>query len=367
MNVGIFLLAAAATLPAFCACQFTPAETETYRRAAAPDVPFSERREAFQRSIEACPGDADLYRAFAALLIANRDFSNALPWIDKGLRLAPDDAVLNLRKGESLTALGQAEAGLAALSKVPQTGETQFFRGLAYQQLEDHRQAQECFLDAWKRGNEDAYVLYSLMREDRELGDKRAGLEHFQLMMKRFPNSVWMHVLLGDAHFQKGEEAQARQEYTEAVQLTPDLFEANFRLAYLAFEAGQNSSAVDYYRRALAVKPHHSEANVYLGEALRREGRISEAVQQLRHALEMDPKAALAYDSLAKALADGGRPAEAAVVLSAAEKNFPDNSAFPAMRARLLTKLGRTEEAKAESRRALEVIAEKNKKAALVH
>ncbi len=74
--------------------------------------------------------------------------------------------------------------------------------------------------------------------------------------------------------FRKAKIAQAREEYLEALKSSPDLFEANFRLAYLAFEAGQNGSAIAYYRAALAVKPHHTEANVYLGEALRRDRRF---------------------------------------------------------------------------------------------
>jgi len=340
---------------------------EIYRRAVSRDLPFSERRTAYERSIVACPGDPRLYTEFASLLVANRDFSTALHWIDKGLVLAPEDAALNLRKGEALAALGQAKQALAALGKTPATGESQFFRGMAYQVLEDHRAAQECFLDSWRRGNEDPYVLYSLVREDRALVDKAAGLEHFQLMMTRFPDSVWVHVLVGDAYFEAARDAEARQEYMAAVKLMPDLFDANFRLAYLAFEAGEYASATSYYRLALAVKPHHTEANVYLGEALRRERRIPEAIEQLRHAIQLDPKAALAYDSLSKALEDAGRLPEAAATLSSAEKEFPKDSSFPGMRARILKRMGRIGEAGQAARRASEIMEERRKKEGLVN
>jgi tetratricopeptide (TPR) repeat protein len=327
---------------------------------------LTERRAAFEQSIHACPDDPRLYAELASLLIADRDFSSALPWINKGLALAPQDATLNLRRGESLVALSQGKDALTALAHAPASGESQFFRGLAYQILEDHRHAQECFLDAWNRGNEDPYVLYSLMREDKELGDKAAGVEHFKIMMARFPDSVWIHILLGDAHFKQDQAAQARDEYLIAQKMVPDLFEPNFRLAYLAFESGEYNSAEQYYRRALAAKPHHTEANVYLGEALRREGRTSEAIQQLKQAIEVDPKAALAYDSLAKTLTDAGRLPEAADILRSAEDKFPDNSSFPAMRSHVLARLGKTEEAERDARRAQEIIARKNKKQALV-
>jgi len=367
MNVGIFLLSVAASLANLSACELSAAQQNRYRIALSPAAAFPERRSAFEQLIQSCPGDPRLYTEFSALLIAGHDFSAALRSSNSGLALAPDDPILNLRKGEALVSLSEGRQALGALAKSPVTGESQFFRGLAYQLIEDHQHAQQCFLDAWQRGNEDPYVLYSLMREDKDLGDKAAGVEHFKIMLARFPDSVWIHILLGDAHFKKGEEAEARTEYLAAVQLMPDLFEPNFRLAYISFEAGAYGRAEQYYRRALAVKPHHTEANVYLGEALRRDGHIPEAVEQLRHAIVVDPKATLAYDSLSKALSDAGRLAEAADVLSAAEKAFPDSSSFPAMRAHILTRLGRTQEAAKDSHRATEIIAEKNRKEALVH
>jgi len=367
MNVGIVLLAAAASFVPVSACQLSTADTELYRRTVSRELPFSERRTAYERLIGACPDDPRLYTEFGSLLIANRDFSTALHWIDKGLGLAPEDAALNLRKGEALVALGHPRQALASLAKTPATGESQFFRGTAFHVLEDHRAAQKCFLDSWKRGDEDPYVLYSLMREDKALGDKAAGLEHFRLMMARFPDSVWIHVLLGDAYFKTAKDAEARQEYLTAVKMMPDLFEPNFRLAYMAFEAGEYASATRYYRRALAAKPHHTEANVYLGEALRRERRIPEAIEQLRRAIQLDPKSALAYDSLSKAFSDAGRLPEAVDTLRAAEKQFPGNSSFPAMRARILNRMGRVKDAEQAARRATEIMEKRSEKQGLVY
>jgi tetratricopeptide (TPR) repeat protein len=366
-EAAVIFCALTAAIPGFSACAFSAAEAQVYRRATDPQLPFGERREAFRESIAAWPQDAALYTAYASFLIASHDFNEALPAIERGLKIAPQSVILHLRQGEALIALGDAPRGLTALDKAGTDKESQFFRGLGYQLLGDHSRARDYFLDAWKRGNDDPYVLYSLVREDKELDDKSAGLEHFRLLITRFPRSPWVHVLLGDAHFQKGEDAQAREEYLQALKSSPDLFEANFRLAYLAFEAGQNSSAIAYYRAALAVKPHHTEANVYLGEALRRERQLPEAIAQLQRAVAIDPSSELAYDSLSKALADDNRLADAAKVLSDAGKRFPNNSSFPAMRSRILTRLGRTEEARRDASRAAALIAEKNQRDSLAH
>ena len=366
MNVGFFCLAAALSIAPLHACQFTAGQANFYRRAVSPDVPLPERRTDFEQTIKACPGDSRLYVQFASLLVATRDFSGALPWIDQGLKLTPTDSTLLLRKGEALVGLSRPKEALTTLSETALTSESQFFRGLAFQLLNEHHAAQQCFQDAWQRGNQDPYVLYSLMREDKELGDKAAGVEHFKIMMARFPDSVWIHILLGDAHFKRSEEAEARNEYLAAVKMMPDLFEPNFRLAYLSFEAGEYGPAEQYYRRALAAKPHHTEANVYLGETLRRERQLPEAIEQLQRAIQVDPSSSLAYDSLSKALTDAGRLPDAIDVLRTATSKFPNNSSFPAMRAHILTRLGRTEEAAQDARRAQEIISDKNKKEALI-
>ncbi len=342
MNVGILCIVAAASIQSLHAtCPWTPAEQEIYRHAASATVPLADRRIAYGQSIRACPHDERLYVEFTSLLIANREFGTALTWARRGLQIAPENALLNLRQGEALVGLSRGKEALTVLQKAPETGEAEFFRGLAYQMVEDHPAAQHCFLNAWKNGDEDPYVLYSLMVEDKELGDKTEGVEHFKIMLARFPDSAWIHILLGDAHYQKSEQAEAKTEYLAASHQMPDLFEANFRLAYLAFEAGENGEAVRYYRNALAAKPRHTEANIYLGEALRRDGKLPEAIAQLRRAIELDAKAELAYDSLAKSLTDAGRLREAETTLAAAQREFPSESKFPAMRARVLSRLGR--------------------------
>lgn len=129
MNVGMFLLTIAASAAPLSACEVSAASLAVYHRAVSPSTPFSERRAAFEESIRACPDDVHLYIEFASLLVASRDFNTALGWINKGLTHAPEDATLNLRKGEALVALSQAKSALEALSKTPQTGESQFFRG----------------------------------------------------------------------------------------------------------------------------------------------------------------------------------------------------------------------------------------------
>ncbi len=58
--------------------------------------------------LSACPHDGALYTAYASFLIANHDFNEALPAIERGLKIAPQSVILHLRQGEALIALGNA-------------------------------------------------------------------------------------------------------------------------------------------------------------------------------------------------------------------------------------------------------------------
>ena len=66
-------------------------------------------------------------------------------------------------------------------------------------------------------------------------------------------------------------------------------------------------------------------------------------------------------------MGDAGRLAEAAGGLPDAGQRFPNNSSFPAMRSRILARLGRSEEARQDASRAAALIAEKNQKDSLAH
>ena len=85
----------------------------------------------------------------------------------------------------------------------------------------------------------------------------------------------------------------------------------------------------------------------------------------LRRAIEVDPKAGLAYDSLSKALSDSGRLPEAVETLRSAEVQFPEDSSFPAMRARLLQRMGRTKDAEQAARLAAEIMDLRSRRQAL--
>lgn len=361
-RVSLPVISLALALSAAPPCQVSPAFTDSYMRATKEGLAPSDRERAYQQALQACPADANLYGQFVAFLIANREFSSAKEWLDKGLKFAPDDPTLIMQNGAVLLSLGQAEKSVTELQRIPPTDKSKFYMGMAYRHLRNHAAARQAFSDAWQLGYHDPYLLYSLIEEDRALGDKPSGMQHFQLFLQTFPDSAWMHLLLGDAYFDQKADEDARREYQQAVKLNPNLIDAHYRLGYLEFQAGDNLGAAQQFQKEVELNPGFADAHLFLGETLLRLGQKQDALAHFRKTLALDPNSEMVYHRFAAVLTEMDRLDEAAGTLSQGEKIFPADPTFPAELARLLTRLNRMDEAHEEAERARVLSAARLKK-----
>ncbi|MCC7156228.1 MAG: tetratricopeptide repeat protein [Bryobacterales bacterium] len=316
-----------------------------HSRAENSSLPVSDRGQAYEELIRSNPSNASLYAGYAALLLANRAYTRALTWIEKGLAKTPSDGGLRLRQAIALHALGRHQESLRILEGLPASGESRFYMGLDWRSLGDHKSAQKYLGEAWDLGLRDPYALYSLIEEDHALGDKASGLRHFRWFLTAFPDSPWLHVLYADAYAQKDNDPEARKEYEEALRLKPDLPAVNFRLGFLLYKNGEYLPAAERFRKELDLNPSYSDANLFLGQTLRNLGREQEAIVYLRKAVALDARSEHAYQALVAVLAECGDLEGALEILRMAEKEFPADPAFPAQLARVLTRLNREEEA----------------------
>jgi tetratricopeptide (TPR) repeat protein len=333
-------------------CREQPAVQDLLRLGEDKRQPYQSRKEAYENALKACSGDTSLYAALSALLLEQQDAEAALTWVKRGLSLAPNDPILTLYKGVALLSSGHPDQALAALKKVPPTGQSEFYLGMAYRALREHQQAQQALSKAFAMGFDDPYVLYVLIEQDRELGDKEAGLRHFRTFYDRFPDSVWLHMLYGDAYLAKNDDSNAEAEYEQALKVKPDLPVVNYQLGYIAFKRGKYAAAEEHLRKEIALNPTFAAAYLYLGTTLRRLGKNAEALPFLEQAVTRDPNYTLAYSELATAQTEAGKLEGALRTLQTGEERFPQEAAFPAQLAGLLRRLGRTEEAKREAEKA---------------
>ena len=136
----------------------------------------------------------------------------------------------------------------------------------------------------------------------------------------------------------------------EALRLDPNLPEAYVALAGTYEISGNLAEAERLIRRALELNPNQADAYLVFGRVHSALGRMDESLAALQRAAELNPLAPRILDNLAGELYLAGRYEESWKILERASALQPDSDQIQCYRARLLTKLGRREEALQQAR-----------------
>ena len=158
--------------------------------------------------------------------------------------------------------------------------------------------------------------------------------------------------------FNKGQDAHARKNYEQAVELydealklRPDFPEVEFQKAGALVALGRAAEAEKSYRRAMELRPVWPLPPAALGLMLvRTAGREKEAEPLLRRALELDPKNLTATVALAELRTRSGDAAESLALWRRAAELKPDD-------ATLWVERGRAERAAKDAPAALQSFA----------
>jgi tetratricopeptide (TPR) repeat protein len=330
-------------------CASQDAAAQLIKRARDAQSPAESRTSAFEKAVELCPNELSLYVELTTLLVKTGRGQDALSWTQRGLSRWPGNADLSRNLGVALLAEGRAREALEVLTKLPPDAQTAFELGMAYRALGDHSNARKELASAYAAGQKDPYLLYALIQEDRALGDREGGVKDFITLEHDFPDSAWVYLLMGDAYLDRHDAANAMAEYRAAVAAQPSMAVVHFNLGRLAFDRGDYREAETDFREETRLDPSFADAHLYLGETLIRQARNAEAIDELKQAIALNPNSALAYQALATAEEAGGQPDAAFAVLRDGQTRFPQDAAFPAQQARLLSRQGRTAEAAQQS------------------
>ena len=186
------------------------------------------------------------------------------------------------------------------------------------------------------------------------VGDGEAALAELEEVRRRSGDSADLRVNRGALLERLGRQAQADEEYTEALRLAPGHKLASFNLATSALKRGQVDRAAELFRELLE-RHDFAPAHHNLGRCLEQQERLDDAVAAYRHATATDPGLSAARNSLALALErrgeTGGAIAEYRLLLA----YEPDYALAHFNLADLLLSLGRAAEAASHYRRGLEL------------
>lgn len=129
----------------------------------------------------------------------------------------------------------------------------------------------------------------------------------------------------GEEHIRKREIEAARTDYTQALELDPQVWKPYFMLGQTWQAEGNIDKANSFYRKVLVYNPNHSQSMLLLGNNLKRQGNIEDAEKMLHSAIRSWPQNVPAYDALAQFLLTQGKIEEATKWLSDAVQINPNH------------------------------------------
>ena len=131
--------------------------------------------------------------------------------------------------------------------------------------------------------------------------------------VEKNPADFEAHYNLAAMLMARGEQAEAIQQFEQAVQLRPQDATANNALGASLLAAGRADEAISYLSAALKVQPDNFDAQYNLANALVSQEKFAEAIEHYRAAVRLRPGDANAEANLGGALAETGNLAEAKV------------------------------------------------------
>ena len=139
-----------------------------------------------------------------------------------------------------------------------------------------------------------------------------------QAELYRDQESIWTHTLRlnarawaaytnrGNAYNDKGDYDLAIQDYTKAIELTPDDAEAYYNRGNAYALKGACDPAIQDLTKAIRLRPRYAKAYNNRGNVFGRKGALDLAIQDYSNAIEFEPDYAEAYDNRGNAYNDKG-------------------------------------------------------------
>ncbi len=350
------------------ASQATPGAHETNSQTTNPAQLFQQGQDAlaggrldeaekdFRRVLEIDPKAGGAYANLGVVYMRRKQWSKALPVLDKARRLLPQVAGIRLniglayyRQNEFLKAIPPFES---VVKDQPSALQPRYLLGLCYFFAERWGDAADTLAPLWNEESGNLPYLYVLSNAAHQAGredlDSRASeqflkvgndsaeyhlfaakfhlnreeydqaIRELEIAEKANPKLAFVHFYLGLAHIGKQEYAVARDEFLKDAALEPDLALNYSELGEVYWQMQDDRNAEKSYREAIRrdarlVDPHLGLAKIY-----QRQQKYSAAMTEADAAVKLDPERTDAHYVRGQVLLRLGRKEEAKKELEAA-------------------------------------------------
>jgi tetratricopeptide (TPR) repeat protein len=123
-------------------------------------------------------------------------------------------------------------------------------------------------------------------------GDAAQAVALYREALANDPNEALVAYKLAKALDKTDDFVNEKAELQRAIELNPNLAEAQNQMGYLAGKSGDLAQAESCYRAAVHASPSYVLAWINLAATLADEAKWQDAKQAVAHALEIDPDSA---------------------------------------------------------------------------
>ena len=250
------------------------------------------------------PNSEMLDRALAEMLFHEGRGSEALPYAQRAVAMAPQLPVTHNMLGIILTGLGRLQEAEGqyeqALQIQPDYAEAHYNLGSALRESGRIPEAIAQYEQALRIQPDFAEAHCNLGFALGQAGRMPDAIGHYEQALRIKPDYAEAHCNLGNALFRLGRLQEAMEHFEQAVRIKPDYAEAHYNLGNALFRLGRLQEAMGHWERALRVQPNFAKAHYNLGVALEQVGKLKEAVGHYEQALRIKPDYTQARDALAR-------------------------------------------------------------------
>ena len=295
---------------------------------------YQAAEKAAQENAEKHPSDLETQKLYLQTMVPAGSLEKARALAPKLLAKAPHDflllylsGVLEYDAGDLVAARGHLEEAVAT---DPTAAAPRYSLGQVLAQLNDQKAAKEQLQRALELGANQPEIHLELGKTLRALGEQQAATEQLkvyqqELRARQSRGMVASRIAQGDKALQTGDPQKAAGLYREALEITPDYAELQYKLAVVLDQIGDLSGESAALERAIQIKPDLAIAHNQLGFLASKQGDLVAAEKHFREAVRAAPGFIEAWLNLAATLGLESRFREAEGAVDSALRLEPTN------------------------------------------
>lgn len=311
----------------------------------------------FRQVLAADPSSAGAYANLGVVEMRRKEWEQALTLLRKAEQLNSKMAGIRLNIGLVEYHRANYAGAIAPLTSVvdeqPGNAQARYLLGLCEVFTQRYAEAVATLEPLWEQRSADLMYLYVLgiaaHNAEHTAANDALDERALQRLIEVGGDSAELHFILGKAYLNRQEDDAAITELNRAAAANSSLPYVHLTLGVTHLRLGDDDAlAEEEFHKDIAIEPDLADNYAQLGILYAREQKPEAAEKAFAEALRRDAKMASAHFGLAQLYFGEAKFVLALREVDAALAQAPESQNVHYLRGRILTRLGRREDAKAE-------------------